>query len=45
MNGVHCQISWASTAISGWLVSSSGCGALSLPKIFQIPFRTPLIRP
>ena len=35
MNGVHCQISDASTASSGVLGIQSGCGGSSLPNSFQ----------
>ncbi len=44
MNGVHCQISWASTMILGWSVSQSGCGAVP-PNRSQIQVSVPLSRP
>jgi hypothetical protein len=45
MNGVHCQISEASTDISGSEVSQSGWGGLSLPNKLHIQVSEPLIRP
>ena len=45
MNGVHCQISEASTASFGDCDSQSGWGALSLPNSYHTQVRVPLIRP
>jgi hypothetical protein len=41
MNGVHCQISDASTADSGMSEIQSGCGALSPPIQCSRPLNRP----
>ena len=45
MNGVHCQISATSMAISGLFVSQSGCGGLSCPNSFHSALMLPLSNP